>query len=119
MRFTRARYQKGSLIREERKVGPHVWIFRWREQTLEGRVKRKVVVGTVHQYRSKAVAQKAAETLRAAINKETWMPSTVEQLVDHYTERELPSRATPPVECTEATFAIGSCRTGGPVRYQT
>ena len=93
MRFTRARYQQGSLIREERKVGPDVWIFRWREQTPEGRVKRKVVVGTVEQYRSKAAAQKAAEALRANINKETWMPSTVEQLVTHYTERELPSKA--------------------------
>ena len=37
MRFTRARYQQGRLIREERKVGPDVWIFRWREQTPEGR----------------------------------------------------------------------------------
>jgi len=93
MRFTRARYQQGSLIREERKVGPDVWIFRWREQTPEGRVKRKVVVGTVEQYRSKAAAQKAAEALRVDINRETWMPSTVEQLVTHYTARELPSKA--------------------------
>jgi len=93
MRFTRARYQQGSLIREERKVGPDVWIFRWREQTPEGRVKRKVVVGTVEQYRSKGAAQKAAEALRVDINRETWMPSTVEQLVTHYTERELPSKA--------------------------
>jgi integrase len=93
MRFTRARYQQGSLIRDERKVSQDVWIFRWREQTPEGRVKRKVVVGTIEQYRSKAAAQKAAEALRANINKETWMPSTVEQLVTHYTERELPSKA--------------------------
>ena len=93
MRFARARYQQGSLIREERKVGPNVWIFRWREQMPEGRVKRKVVVGTVEQFRSKAAAQKAAEALRADINKETWMPSTVEQLVTHYSERELPSKA--------------------------
>jgi len=93
MRFTRARYQRGSLIREERKVGPDVWIFRWREQTPEGRVKRKVVVGTVEQYRSKAAAQKATEALRVDVNKETWTPSTVAQLVAHYTERELPSKA--------------------------
>ena len=93
MRFTRARYQQGSLIREERKVGPDVWIFRWREQTPEGRVKRKVVVGTVEQYRSNSAAQKAAEALRVDINRETWMPSTVEQLVTHYTARELPSKA--------------------------
>ena len=88
-----ARYQQGSLIREERKVGRDVWIFRWREQTPEGRVKRKVVVGTVEQYRSKAGARKAADALRANINKETWMPSTVEQLVAHYTERELPGKS--------------------------
>jgi len=93
MRFTRARYQQGSLIREERKVGPDVWIFRWREKTPQGRVKRKVVVGTVVQYRSNAAAQKAAEALRVDANKETWMPSTVEQLVTHYTEKELPSKA--------------------------
>ena len=93
MRFKRARYQQGSLIREERKVGPHVWVFRWREQTPEGRVKRKVVLGTVDQYRSKTAAQKAADAFRANINKETWMPSTVEQLVMHYTERELPNKA--------------------------
>jgi integrase len=93
MRFMRARYQRGSLIREERKVGPDVWIFRWREQTPEGRVKRKVVVGTVEQYRSKAAAQKATEALRVDVNKETWTPSTVEQLVTHYIERELPSKA--------------------------
>jgi integrase len=75
MRFTRARYQRGSLVREERKVGPDVWIFRWREQTSSGRVKRKVVVGTVEQYRSKAAAQKATEALRVNVNKETWTPS--------------------------------------------
>lgn len=39
--------QRGSLIREERKAGPDDWIFRWREQRPEGRVKRKVVIGTV------------------------------------------------------------------------
>jgi integrase len=36
MRFARARYQQGRLIRDERKVGPDVWGFRWREQTPEG-----------------------------------------------------------------------------------
>lgn len=101
MRFTRVRYQQGSLIREERRIGSDVWIFRWREQTPEGRVKRKVVVGTVEQYRSKASAQKAADTLRIDINRETWMPSTVEQLVTHYTERELPSKA----HSTRAVYA--------------
>ena len=93
MRFTRVRYQQGSLICEERKVGPDVWVSRWREQTPEGRVKRKVVVGTVEQYRSKTTAHRAAEALRVNINKENWMPLTVEQLVAHYTEKELPRKA--------------------------
>ena len=80
-----------QLIREERKVGPYVWVFRWREQMPEGRVRRKVVVGTVDQYRSKSAAQKVADAFRANINKQTWMPLTVEQLVGHYTEKELPN----------------------------
>jgi len=70
MRFTRARYQQGSLVREERKVGPDVWIFRWREQTPEGRVKRKVVVGTIEQYRSKAAARRRQPKLFASISTE-------------------------------------------------
>ena len=92
MKLTRARYQQGSLTREERKNGPDVWVFRWREQTLEGQVKRKVAVGTVQEYRSKAAAQKAVVALRIDINQETWMPSTVEELVTHYREKELPSK---------------------------
>ena len=81
------------MIREERRVGPDVWIFRWRETTEQGRVKRKVVVGTVEQYRSPAAAEKAAEVLRVDANKEAWMPSTVEQLITHYKEMELPNKA--------------------------
>jgi len=47
VKFTRQRYQSGSLSREVRKAGPAVWIFRWRENATEGRVYRKVVVGTI------------------------------------------------------------------------
>lgn len=93
MKFTRVRYQNGSLNREKRTTGAGVWIFRWREKTPDGRVKRKVVLGTVEQYRSKAAAQKAVEALRVKINKEIWIPSTVEQLVSHYKEKELPNKA--------------------------
>jgi integrase len=89
MRFTRTKYQNGCLTREERKAGPDVWIFRWRQQTPDGRVNRKVVVGTLDEFRNKAAAQKAIETLRIEINKETWQPSTVAQLVTHYEEKEL------------------------------
>jgi integrase len=93
MKLARAHYQNGSLTREERKKGPDVWVFRWREETPAGRVKPKVVVGTVERYPTKAAAQKAVEALRININQNTWMPSTLEQLVTHYRETELPKKA--------------------------
>jgi hypothetical protein len=70
--FTRIRYQHGCIAREARKAGPDVWIFRWREINAEGRkVNRKAVVGTVEQYRTESVAQKAVDALRININQET------------------------------------------------
>lgn len=89
----RIRYQRGCVSREERKRGhPAVWIFRYREETPEGKLNRKVVVGTVEEFRTKAMAQKAVEALRIRINNESWRPSTVAQLVIHYREKELPEK---------------------------
>lgn len=94
MKFTRQRYQSGSLSREARKVGPAVWIFRWRENAAEGRVYRKVVVGTVEQFPTKTAAKHAVETLRSTIKVgNPTVPVTVRQLVKHYEEKELPSKA--------------------------
>jgi len=93
VRFTRERYQSGCLIREKRKTGPYVWIFRWRERRPEGRVNRKVVVGTTEQYPTKAAALKAVESLRININAENPAPLTVNQLARHYMEIELPRKA--------------------------
>jgi hypothetical protein len=92
--FKRIRYQQGCVAREERRRGPDVWVFRWRELNASGqRTNRKVVVGTVEQYRGRAAAQKAVDALRIHINKETprsaLEPLTCEQLVKHYVEREL------------------------------
>ena len=67
MKFTRQRYQSGSLSREMRKAGPAVWIFRWRENATEARVYRKVVVGTIEQFPTKTAAKRAVETLRSTI----------------------------------------------------
>jgi integrase len=93
VRFTRERYQSGCLTREGRRSGPAVWIFRWRETKPEGRVNRKVVLGTVKEYPTKTVALKAVEALRINVNAENPAPLTVNQLVTHYTEKELPQRA--------------------------
>jgi len=91
--FKRTTYQNGYLSREERKTGPDVWIFRWRETAADGRrVNRKVVVGSVKQYKTEAAANKAVAALRININNETpqtFRPITVEQLVAHYVEKEL------------------------------
>ena len=82
MKFTRQRYQSGSLTKEKRKAGPAVWIFRWRENTPDSRVNRKVVVGTVEQFPTKTAARKAAEPLRTnAIADNPAVPVTVMQLV--------------------------------------
>jgi len=93
VRFIRERYQSGCLTREGRRSGPAVWIYRWRETKPEGRVNRKVVVGTVKEYPTKTVALKAVEALRLNVNAENPAPLTVKQLATHYTEKELPRKA--------------------------
>src|SRR5581483_8223476 len=84
--FKRNRYQAGCLTREKRKSGPAVWIFRWRDAQ---KVQRKVIVGTVELYKTKASAQKQVEHIRVNINNETSSPRSIAELVAHYVEREL------------------------------
>jgi hypothetical protein len=44
----RTRYQNGSVQREKRQSGPHVWVFRWWEPGSDGTNKRrKAIVGNV------------------------------------------------------------------------
>ena len=84
----RTRYQQGCLTREARKRGPAVWIFRWRD----GQTNRKEIIGTVKQFKNKALAMKGCESLRVNINRETRSPRNVAELVTHYTEKELPNK---------------------------
>lgn len=94
MRFTRQRYQSGSLFKETRRAGPTVWVYRWREDTPAGRVNRKVILGSVEQYPTKSAALRAAEPLRTnASAGNSAVPVTVIQLVKHYTNNELHSKA--------------------------
>ena len=90
---TRTRYQNGSVRREARKHGSDVWTLRWRETDADGSTtRRKAVIGTVEEFRTKASALKACEFLRSTINRETRTPRTVAELVGHYTEKELPNK---------------------------
>ncbi len=96
MKLTRQRYQSGSLLKEKRRAGPAVWVFRWREDTTDGRANRKTVLGSVEQFPTKLAALKAAEAL--SINASAGNPAvpvTVRQLVKHYVNNELASKAAP------------------------
>jgi integrase len=91
----RSRYQLGTLYQEPRKNGPNVWVYRWRETSGQGkRVLRKEIVGTVHELRTQADAQRAAERLRLNVNRHAiehgGPPQTVSKLVAHYKLKEMP-----------------------------
>ena len=91
----RARHQKGSLKRVRRKSGQFVWVFRWYETQIDGTKKyRKVVVGSVEDFRTEAAAQQAVDSLRLAINEQTprqqLQAISFETLVQHYREHEMP-----------------------------
>jgi integrase len=85
-------YQNRCLTREARKSGPKVWIFRWREDTPEGRKQRKVIMGTIEEFPNRADAMRACELLRANINRETRSPRSVAELVTHYMANEMPNK---------------------------
>jgi integrase len=92
--FQRTRYQQGMVYRVKRKQGPDCWIFRWREEDVNGkRIRRKVTLGSVKRYPTEASALKAAEVLRITINEEQSKsgqhPVSVEALIDHFKEHEL------------------------------
>ena len=93
--FRRARHQKGSLQRVKRKSGQNVWIFRWYEIQPDGLKRyRKVVVGTVEEFRTKSDAQKAVDALRLTINEQTLRQQlreiSFDTLVQHYRQHEMP-----------------------------
>lgn len=89
MDHTRAKYQHGSIRREKRKNGPAVWTLRWREVTPDGIKRRKEIIGTVEQFRTKADAWKSCESLRTTINQNTSTPRTIGELVKHYQQKEM------------------------------
>jgi integrase len=82
------RYQRGCLLREKRKAGPDIWVFRWRD----GQHNRKEQIGTVEQFPRKSDAMKECELLRVNINRETRTPRTFGELAHHYSKHELPMK---------------------------
>jgi len=105
----RTRYQYGSLKLANRKHGK-VWEFRWREIQVDGTIRRKnIVIGTSEEYPTESAAQSAADSIRLTINRQaptqTLKQASVEALVKHYREQELPEifhdRLPEPGECDD------------------
>ena len=91
--FKRKRYQQGSIDTEKRKSGPAVWVYRWWEEDILGKlVHRKVQLGDITEYPTESSAQSAADALRLTINN-TNQPNarrtTVRILWEHYCREEL------------------------------
>lgn len=81
--------QNGSVIRAERRRGPDVWEFRWREAGPDGNRKhRRMVLGSVEQLRDESAARQAISALRLEFNRGgSWLKTrstTVFDLVSHY-----------------------------------
>ena len=91
--FKRTSYQFGNLDVKPRKNGSHVWVYRYRTAQVGGRRKQaSVVVGTVEQYPTKALAWKAAESLRLSANPDNPQATqvTFRGLAEKYMADELP-----------------------------
>jgi integrase len=90
----RTSHQHGSLKLADRRKGK-VWEFRWREVQIDGSVCRKnIVVGTLEEFPTESAAQSAVDAIRLTINRQTPQQLlknvSVETLVKHYQEHELP-----------------------------
>jgi integrase len=95
--FRRTTYQQGSLKLEERKRGPHVWVFRWWDADVhEKRIYRKHQIGDLNEYPTEAAAQAACDALRLTINHQSHRNGasrmTVQVLWEHYSCEELPDK---------------------------
>src|SRR6185437_11212411 len=90
----RTSYQQGSLKLAERRKGK-VWEFRWREVQIDGSIRRKnIVIGALEEFPNESSAQAAVDAIRLTVNKQTPQQLlknvSVETLVKHYREHELP-----------------------------
>ncbi|QNI32764.1 site-specific integrase [Alloacidobacterium dinghuense] len=85
--------QLGSVIQTGRKHGPDVWQFRWSEKDRSGRrIYRKRVIGTVQQYPNAQAAREVTTALLGHINAgASGCKITVEQICEHFEQRELRS----------------------------
>jgi integrase len=87
----RTKYQYGTLTLETRTRGPCVWTYRYFDWVDGRKRRRKAIVGSVEQYRTRALAERACEPIRLAANAELLSPHcpTMGALIDRYREQVL------------------------------
>ena len=113
--------QNGSIMRTERRRGPDVWEYRWREPGADGKRKhRRIFVGTIKQFADKSAVFRGTSALRRDINLANvrckGKPATLVELADHYCQRELASGnrwKTPSTKLTYRGYAITGHRSQG------
>ena len=85
--------QNGSLIETKRRSGQSVWEFRWRDRTSGQAVYRRIVVGTIEQFKTEADVREIVEGIVLEINSDDPRLRacflTMSQLIEHYRRREL------------------------------
>ena len=89
---TRHRYQYGSLTRKRIRT-EDVWEYRYYETTPEGlRCRRSKIIGTLSQYPTRGNVLRRLEPfwLRLNLQHRFGRPVTLDALIDHYVEKELP-----------------------------
>lgn len=96
MKFTRDRYQQGSLRRVPRAKGPDVWEFRFSIYENSGRKQRQLTLST-KKYPSEAAVKRKVEALLLKLNAGTTAAAlqepTLEAVIEVYTRDEMPERA--------------------------
>lgn len=101
--------QQGSMIRTERRHGPAVWEFRWREPGPDGKRKhRRTVIGSVEELADESSARRAIAGLQVDINRGDARlrakPLTLSDLADHYRQRELNPDTVWKTHSTKVTY---------------
>ena len=90
--FKRARYQNGTLALEERKTGPAVWVFRWRETDARGkRIRPKLQIGDVKRFPTQSKALTELNAIR--MDGQKMANALLSVAWKHYSEEELKRKA--------------------------
>ncbi len=101
--------QNGSIMQAQRLRGPNVWEYRWREPGSDGKRKhRRMVIGSLDQFKDQSSALLAITALRREINfhspRVNIRSLTVSELVDHYRQRELATDHIWKTHSTKVTY---------------